>query len=123
MSDLTVFLLERVAEDMLEVDVLPAGVRDESAGPNGVGWAEVGAISDVLLVSVGRMMAELEAKRDLLVLHRPSPAVAPGYDPYCVGCWEEGGQDGAPSYPCKTVRILASVYADHPDYNAEEWKQ
>jgi hypothetical protein len=25
---------------------------------------------------------------------------------FCVGCWEAGGYDGAPSYPCSTIIAL-----------------
>jgi hypothetical protein len=39
-------------------------------------------------------------------IHRPS--VDHGeYRPYCLGCWEAGGEDGAPLWPCPTIRALA----------------
>jgi hypothetical protein len=30
-------------------------------------------------------------------------------DAFCVGCWDVNSQDGAPSWPCDTARIVASV--------------
>jgi hypothetical protein len=43
-------------------------------------------------------------------LHRPSSDHREGFEPYCVGCWEAGGMDGAPSWPCPTVRLLPGVW-------------
>lgn len=67
-----------------------------------------------------RVLAEVEAKRRIVEWHRPTSA-PPGYLPNCEGCWEDSGMDGAPTYPCRTLRFLALPYADHPDYR-EEWK-
>jgi len=39
-------------------------------------------------------------------IHRPSTDHGPNYEPYCVGCWEAGGEDGAPLYPCPTLRAV-----------------
>lgn len=54
-----------------------------------------------------RMLREVEAKRRILDLHQR------GAFPDCREC----GND----YPCVTVRLLALMYADHPDYD-EEWR-
>ena len=76
-----------------------------------------------------RVLAECEAKRRIVGRHHPS-------DEYehqaCVLCqWDvdcespkhdhqyERGQ--ATSFPCETLRDLAAVYADHPDYD-ESWR-
>lgn len=68
-----------------------------------------------------RLLAECEAKRRIVDLHRPSTDHGENFNPYCVGCWEEGGEDGAPSFPCRTARYLALPYADHEDFR-EEWR-
>jgi hypothetical protein len=68
-----------------------------------------------------RVLAEVDAKRRILELHRASTDHHADKDPYCVGCWEAGGLDGAPSHPCPTLRLLALPYADHPDYD-EAWR-
>lgn len=62
---ITEFLLARIAED--EIEVGPAD-PDESAGPNGIGWAEVGALSEVLMARPSRVLAECEVKRQIVAL-------------------------------------------------------
>jgi hypothetical protein len=58
---------------------------------------------------VDQWIAEcMEAVR---VLHRPSTDHGEDFDPYCVGCWEAGGMDGAPSWPCPTVQALPTTEA------------
>lgn len=64
-----------------------------------------------------RERKEVAAKRLLLGLHRPSTDHG-DQDPYCVGCWEAGGMDGAPTYPCQTVRRLATVYSEREGYDS-----
>ena len=68
-----------------------------------------------------RVLARCAADRRIVEFHRPMYPRDSRYLPNCEGCWEEGGEDGAPTYPCHTVRWLAAVYADHPDYD-EEWR-
>lgn len=51
----------------------------------------------------GSLRAVVQA---VLSVHRPSQEDDPRYDPHCVGCWEAGGEDGAPSWPCPTVDAL-----------------
>lgn len=67
-----------------------------------------------------RLRAQCEAYRKIVELHRPSTDHGDTYDAYCVGCWEEGGMDGAPTYPCRTIRIIAGVYGTRPGFR-EEW--
>ncbi|MDH6282834.1 DUF6221 family protein [Prescottella agglutinans] len=69
-------------------------------------------------VRIGR---EVEAKRQILDDHID----AEGQCLRCLdsdGVWEEDGKVIAYTqpYPCMTVRALASVYSDHPDFR-EEW--
>ncbi len=65
-----------------------------------------------------RTFAEVEVKRRILDLHREVE------DPqemqtYCSEC--DLGRDKYPYYPCTTLRLLAVLYAGHPDYR-EEWR-
>jgi len=65
-----------------------------------------------------RVLREVEAKRAILAEHeRVGETCETCSDTYhgfdCEG-WEE-------PYPCPTLRALAAVYADHPDYHAE-WR-
>ena len=58
-----------------------------------------------------RALAECEAKRRVVEEHSP-------YDEeWCSSCGDVPQVD----YPCLTVRALAAVYADHPDYR-DEWR-
>ncbi|MEU2788994.1 DUF6221 family protein [Streptomyces sp. NPDC007100] len=68
-----------------------------------------------------RVLAEVEAKRRLLVVHAKSSS----YDG-CATC--DAGNDSCGclggahwEYPCDTMKLLALPYADHPDYH-EEWR-
>lgn len=102
---ITDFLLARIAED--ETRAMPAWRNGELA-PD-------------------RITRECEAKRRIVELHRiamwtrhvrviGNPA---GYEDrraesHCVTCDPDGNeQDG----PCLTLRALASVYADHADFD------
>jgi hypothetical protein len=70
------------------------------------------------IVNAGRVFSELEVRlaftaavrgeqRDaVLRRHRPSEDHPPGSRPYCVGCWEAGGFNGAALYPCSTALDL-----------------
>lgn len=55
-----------------------------------------------------RVLRECVAKRAILAMHPEET----GYrgQPQCAQC---EGDD----WPCMTPRILAAIYADHPDYN------
>lgn len=61
-----------------------------------------------------RTLREVEAKRRVLAAHRQS---MPGW---CVTCDVPGDHQGR-AHGCTTLRLLAAVYADHPDY-FPEWR-
>ncbi|MGW2933965.1 DUF6221 family protein [Streptomyces sp. NPDC001156] len=68
-----------------------------------------------------RVLHEIGAKRKVVNLHRairsPQPDGITNLD--CSTC---GGEETlSPSWPCPTIRLLASVYADRPGYR-EEWR-
>jgi Family of unknown function (DUF6221) len=72
-----------------------------------------------------RQLREVEAKRAILAVHAPREGGdgAGAEIQVCQTCsWDGGAGDveGDP-YPCETLRFLAAVYSDHPDYQ-EEWK-
>lgn len=64
-----------------------------------------------------RIFAECAAKRSLVEMHRNMPS--PFEDGLCAMCAETGAN--AQAYPCDTIKALAVVYSDHPDYQ-DEWK-
>ena len=97
---LTEFLLARIAEDEAEM-----AAAIESRYPSGR-WT--------ILRNPSRLAAECEAKRRIVEEHRggkwPNPP-----DP----C--DAHDASFVSTPCDTLRYLAAVYADHPDYD-EAWR-
>lgn len=125
MQTLTDFLLARIEEDeaaarlVLRYQVLhEEGWSTDKAR----GFGRQGYVDQV------RAMAECEAKRRIVELHRPRVVELwdrcghPGCEEYhglrpppaCQEC-------GVSSMPgCETLFALASVYADHPDYR--KWR-
>ncbi|MER7792801.1 DUF6221 family protein [Streptomyces sp. NPDC097640] len=65
-----------------------------------------------------RVLDEVEAKEQILTLHRFEPFEGDPDRGFCREC-QRGGAAG--TYPCPTVRLLALPYASHPDYRAE-WR-
>ena len=63
-----------------------------------------------------RVLAEVEAKRRIVALHEPYSHGDLG--DLCLEC--AGGAGEGADWPCRTLRILASVYASHKDYR-DEW--
>lgn len=70
-----------------------------------------------------RVLGRVRGKRRIVELHRAEPIsrTACTTTPHrCVECGYT--LDGlATAHPCPTLRVLASVYADHPDFR-EEWR-
>lgn len=108
---ITEFILARLDEDEEEIGAEIFGY-DDSAGPNGIGWAGVGAISDVLLCSHRRAVAEFKAMRR--IVYRSTVPV-PRYGT------PETEWDRVPTESGALVLgELASIWSDHPDYD-QEW--
>lgn len=103
MSDLVEFLLARIEEDE-DTAGTPIDSNDNSPS-EGVAWCDVGAISDVLMISPARLRAECEAKRRIVRRYANGPYVDP---------------DGALERHLACLD-LASAYADHPNYD-EAWR-
>lgn len=66
-----------------------------------------------------RVLRDVEAKRKILAIHQPHLSDY-GEPPTCSACWPEPKIGTHPLYPCSTVRALAAVWSDHPDYR-QEW--
>lgn len=119
-GDLVAFLNARLDEDEQVAHWIAD--RDEWGGIHVEGPTEVA--SHINRHDPARVLAEVEAKRAILNEHPPNDV------PYawvkCSRCVETMSgryqEDWEPQkYPCQTLRILASVYADHPDYDLS-WK-
>ncbi|MFF1298120.1 MULTISPECIES: DUF6221 family protein [unclassified Streptomyces] len=92
-------------------------------------WPEGPAVDHILRQEPGRALSEIDAKRKLLVLHRPvrrtdfttsdgSPA---GTLVVCHECDANSTDADWPDSPCWTLRLLAVPYADRPGYK-EDWR-
>jgi hypothetical protein len=106
MADLVAFLNARLGEDE---DTWQRAQDGPQAGPPGV---------------IDRQLREVEAKRAILTEHSPGYPVTypePSGEPTCYVC-HAGGYDWDPErWPCLTVRALAAIWRDHPDYDPA-WK-
>ena len=85
------FLLARIAED--EEALRPMSRLPSFDGPK---------------IDPAFVLAECEAKRQIVKEHLEAG------ETWCPSC------DGQ-TQPCKTLRLLALPYADHPDYR-QDWK-
>lgn len=136
------FLLARIAED--EAVALEAG--ETKWHDYRRGWVRAVDIDDEwelaetsdredgaggrVEASVRRVLAECAAKRRIVEEHAERTWIRVLGDDSsreglgtCAACavWDEGDYDGPPAveWPCPTLRALASVYADHPEFRAE----
>jgi len=76
-----------------------------------------------------RVLAECQAKRDIIALHEPSYSYGPIYKidgeyqrvPACAMCVNFHADMDCENehYPCPTLRLLAAPYADAPGYRPE----
>lgn len=107
---ITEFLLARIAEDEEASSRLRVGMKYP------------------VIMDAGRARREVATKRLLAELHRPiKPAPChcgeehiPRMPDACRECGEMGLHDGDMAI-CDTLSLLASIYADHPDYN-DAWR-
>ena len=123
MPTLAEFLLARITEDeAVARDFVP----EEIANPPIERQRWIRARNEwVNLYDPARVLAECEAKRRIVEEHRDvecSNVRCNGSGVHCQTCDEGLKADYGHVYaPCPTLRHLAAVYADHPDYR-QEWK-
>lgn len=125
MSDLTDFLLARIAEDEAAArDALEQGSAPEPEPWLAVGWPRSEHPGPVVLVGPERFLAECEAKRRIVEAH-PAGRESRLLGTVCDTCaaWDEADYEGPGevAWPCPTLRLLATVYADHPAFR-EDWR-
>lgn len=118
MSDLTDFLLDRIAED--EAAALNADLHTERARRKAEASSWELLVADeswvtentgglpLITVSEERVRAECEAKRRIVAAHS-----------YPAGECSWTVDDGSHGPTCETLQALALPYADHHDYRAE----
>ena len=77
-----------------------------------------------------RVLAECAAKRVIIELHHPFNHHGEHGDyAFCAACqWDHGSDEPRTDmdiaeygHPCQTLRALATIYADHPDFQ-EAWR-
>lgn len=130
--NLTDFLLARIADDegaaqgetvMNDADRARYGWPPIGRNGGSTLWVDSDRCS--IVVSNERVLAECEAKRRLVALHRPwgfeygggegcQRCVSP--DDYTVTALPD-----VERFPCETLVLLALPYADHEDF-PEEWR-
>lgn len=137
-ATITDFLLARIAEDEAAARAAEASAvspwtdeRDEdvidAGGSSLMDYADLrrGTPAHIARHDPARVLAECAALRAVVELHRPW---ATGY-PEITACFSCGpmfdekfrAEAYGEGWPCLTLRALAAVYADHPDYR-EEWR-
>lgn len=101
------FLLARIAED-------------EAAAEHGRRHNDVGTYANdnygCLLVDPTRVLLECEAKRRVVAEHDAAHILHDQGPPKPCSV-DVGTTRTALVWPCRTMRILAAVYADHPDFD------
>lgn len=122
---LTDFLLARIAEDdavAREASPLPWEVADRGMAvvtPTGFKVApriqRRATREHVARHDPVRVLAECEAQRRIVARHQSDGDEFP----LCTTCREVGPD--AQAWPCDTLRALAAVHVDHPDFR-EEWR-
>jgi hypothetical protein len=140
---LTEFLLARIAEDeevarnatvgpwWYDPSKMNAVDHEESVfagsrGPSAITVAstgpcdDIGSMADAAHIArhdPARVLAECEAKRRIVEEHRTVAYEDAEMNDVGTGCYTCGFADEE----CETLLILATIYADHPDYD-ESWR-
>lgn len=94
------------------------GVKHDVVGPDEVAFTHPGMVDHIARHDPARVLAECQAKR-AIIAERTCGCPDPDCDD-CGACSGNHHADPTPA-PCATIRHLATVYADHPDYR-EEWR-
>lgn len=111
MDDIIEFLNARLDEDGARNKQDPTGYhRMDSYHTVVCGYNQVEFSDDCICGYAARVLREVEAKRAVLGLHVLGERV-------CDRCSDDWHTQ---LRPCRTVKILATVYRDHPNYR-EEW--
>jgi hypothetical protein len=125
MDDLTAFLAARLDED----EAAAKAALEQSAEEGTQWWFDDAAPETprefhVARHDPARVLREVEAGRTILAEHVPYDCTEPKGQ-RCFRCASDRAyRSGAAiheAWPCLTLRILAAVYSDHPDYRPE-WK-
>ena len=128
--NITEFLEARIADDEELANAALVGMH----GKHETAWDYAGYIlsserdstpkQDEFLTTwwPARVLAECAAKRAIVAEHGRDDDSSADYCETCAVWWKCELGEGPPpvAWPCPTLRALAAVYADHPDYQ-QEW--
>src|SRR5258708_7113318 len=128
--DLATFLTAGLDDDRDLADSL--GEQYAAMGRS-IQGADTIPLRALLRLTAIRMLGEVDAKRKILALHALSvtKVAQPSFDSftgdripdsYEVTCETCGWASGNPASGCGTLRALAAVWSDHPDYDPA-WKE
>lgn len=131
MTTLTEFLLARIAED--EDAAMMSPMRTWEAHIPGTfepiqiihkrrdvvaADVEENAARHIARWTPARVLPECEAKRGIVELHQPYDIPQNMRWGSILACGMCGSVDDSPEeWPCESVKALAHVYADHPDFD------
>ena len=88
-------------------------VYDEQWHTNMCGWRTgEGLLSECICDVPARVLAQCKAYRAIVELHETVSAAPGRRELTCAEC-------GSVVHPCPTLRALASIWADHPDFNPD----
>jgi hypothetical protein len=125
---ITEFLLARITEDEAvarEAEWVPDPDDPEDFDFDNTWSTEHGEFAGrggpifrhILRNAPARVLAECAAKRAIIDEHREGRFFTTHQG--CVVCRTGDGPMLPVNYPCPTVRALATIYANHPDYRPE----
>lgn len=115
---LTEFLLARIAEDDAVAREVDQGRHEIATGSEAEAHRACSCYGEVVYtVSASRVLAECEAKRRIIRGSIPARIVRP--DGKVLSLMEPNELANSDALHKWIVHVLATIYADHPDYRAE----
>lgn len=108
-------------------EFLEARITEDEARA-GSGWSTLGDTRwerdnyGRTMLTPSAVLAECAAKRAIIAEHGRDDDSSAYYCETCAVWWKCELGEGPPpvAWPCPTLRALAAIYADHPDYQ-EAW--
>lgn len=133
--DIREFIAARLDEDEaaaraaadLGVGIFPDWIYDPGSGvvanPHRLGVVmDTGTVRGTHIArhDPARVLAEVAAKRAIVAEHANGGELVPGKY-FCTECGSGEPYEYPTQWPCATLRLLATVHADHPDFDPA-WK-
>ena len=108
------FLEARIAEDEAIAEDGPFG-----NGTSGLRIFE-SDLSFCVEIDTDRVRAECAAKRAIVAAHQWYDYTSDHPQGVCANCrGDEEDEWYREEWPCRTIKALAAIYKDHPDYNPD----